>query len=101
MRECSQRATGERTFAKGMFAKEHSRGKVREGTFMRERLRRVTGKKINVCERTFAKGDEGENSLEGMFAWGDLQGHRSSSTGELHVVESVHCIIITRGKKFL
>ena len=29
----------------------------------------------NVHERTFAKGNAGKNVREGMFARGDLQGH--------------------------
>ena len=31
----------------------------------------------NVREGTFAKGDGGQNVREGMFAKGDLQGHRT------------------------
>ena len=56
-------SASERTFvSQGMFAKrtlarEPSRGDVRE--------------------RTFAKGDGGENVCEGMFARGNLQDHRT------------------------
>ena len=82
------------------FSRVRSRGNVRDGKFARELSRRATEGIINVHERTFAKGDGGENFLKGMLARGDLQDHRSSSTGELYVIESVHCVVLipnTRG----
>ena len=77
---------------KKMLARERSRGNVREKTFMKGD---GVGNRINVRERTFVKGDRGENSLEEIFARGDILGRDSSSTGELHVVESVHWITLT------
>ena len=38
------------------------------------------GRRENVREGTFAKGDGGQNVREGMFAKSDLQGHRRSVT---------------------
>ena len=68
----------------GTFARERSRGNVREGTFARREggqnsrvgtfARRDGGH--NSREGTFARRDGGENSREGTFARGDLQGHR-------------------------
>ena len=43
---------------------------------------------------TLVKGDEGVNARVGILARGNLRGHRSSSTGELHVVQSLPGVII-------
>ena len=69
-----------------MFGRERLKENVCEGTFGTERLRG------NVHWRTFAKS-EGEEDVprEVMFAWDDLQGRRSFSTGELHVIEWAGC----------
>ena len=78
MRECSQRATGERTFVR-----ERSRGNVREGTFTREvregSVRDVTFargnvREGNVRERTFAKGDGGRERSREIFREGRPSG---------------------------
>ena len=71
-----------------------SRENVHEAMYAREHLQRAMGEGINVRLRTLAKSDRGENSRKQMIVRGDLQGHRSSSTGELHVVEFVRCIIL-------
>ena len=75
----------------GTFARERSRGNVREGTFARRDggqnsrvgtfARRDGGH--NSREGTFARRDGGENSREGTFARGDLQGHRNFITGNV------------------
>ena len=68
----------------GTFARESSRENFREGTFATE----------DFCVRqTFAKGNGEENDSKEIFTRDGLQGYCSSSTGNLHVVEFVHCII--------